>query len=209
MASPSRLTIRCRGCEFVATLAEPLDLYADSTWYLPPGIKVDAVRWVENDRVEVSGLCTTCDHGPKILSLGPKAYIMRAGDIMRSKRSTMNMFEHQVGREDRDGYQHCTRCGTLLAAPGFTKWQDGVALIRQQMGRNVFWTLGDHETTAPHCEPVDHATHGRGQPETGPDDPDCPCRGTGLQRRCAQAGCGFCRCELEGDVMVVDRQEGR
>lgn len=37
-----------------------------------------------------------------------------------------------------------------------------------------------------------HAKHGRGQPESGPDDHDCPCRGTPQQLACADAGCGFC-----------------
>lgn len=37
-----------------------------------------------------------------------------------------------------------------------------------------------------------HGDHGRGSIEQGPDDPDCPCRGTTDQLDCALAGCGFC-----------------
>lgn len=38
-----------------------------------------------------------------------------------------------------------------------------------------------------------HDEHGRGSPEYGPDDPDCPCRLTnGLRQQCARSGCGFC-----------------
>lgn len=37
-----------------------------------------------------------------------------------------------------------------------------------------------------------HADHGRGTPEDGPDDGDCPCRTTQDQGACAAAGCGFC-----------------
>ena len=39
-----------------------------------------------------------------------------------------------------------------------------------------------------------HLGHGAGTAESGPDDPDCGCRGTRRQRACASAGCGFCRC---------------
>lgn len=38
-----------------------------------------------------------------------------------------------------------------------------------------------------------HKDHGRGTEEHGPDDPDCPCRGTENQFECAVYGCGFCR----------------
>ena len=38
----------------------------------------------------------------------------------------------------------------------------------------------------------DHDSHGRGTAESGPDDPDCPCRDTVRQAVCATAGCGFC-----------------
>ena len=37
-----------------------------------------------------------------------------------------------------------------------------------------------------------HADHGRGGPD-GPDDSDCPCRGTVNQLVCGQSGCGFCK----------------
>ena len=37
----------------------------------------------------------------------------------------------------------------------------------------------------------DHTDHGRGD-EDGPEDADCPCRGTMYQDRCAGEGCGFC-----------------
>ena len=54
---------------------------------------------------------------------------------------------------------------------------------------------------------VAHKEHGRGSQENGPDDPDCPCRGTDEQESCAHEGCGFCRAaegialwnELTGD----------
>lgn len=35
-----------------------------------------------------------------------------------------------------------------------------------------------------------HADHGKGT--DGPDDSDCPCRGTTSQKVCASSGCGFC-----------------
>jgi hypothetical protein len=38
----------------------------------------------------------------------------------------------------------------------------------------------------------EHADHGRGTVENGPDDPDCPCRGTSRQGECSANGCGFC-----------------
>lgn len=38
-----------------------------------------------------------------------------------------------------------------------------------------------------------HRDHGRGDPEHGPDDPDCTCRGTTKEIECAKAGCGFCK----------------
>lgn len=38
-----------------------------------------------------------------------------------------------------------------------------------------------------------HANHGRGSATDGPNEPDCPCRGTGEEAECANAGCGFCR----------------
>lgn len=40
--------------------------------------------------------------------------------------------------------------------------------------------------------PSPHADHGRGTPEDGPEDCDCPCRSTPDQGACAAAGCGFC-----------------
>jgi len=50
----------------------------------------------------------------------------------------------------------------------------------------------------------EHADHGRGTYEYGPEDPDCPCRATENQSDCALAGCGFCvpasRCPEEKDV---------
>jgi hypothetical protein len=41
-----------------------------------------------------------------------------------------------------------------------------------------------------------HADHGRGTSESGPDDPDCPCRNTPEMTTCAFAGCGFCTAAL-------------
>jgi hypothetical protein len=38
----------------------------------------------------------------------------------------------------------------------------------------------------------DHAAHGRGTADEGPDEPDCMCRNTALEQVCADAGCGFC-----------------
>lgn len=39
----------------------------------------------------------------------------------------------------------------------------------------------------------EHLGHGNGDEESGPDDPDCPCRATDKQKECALSGCGFCR----------------
>lgn len=47
------------------------------------------------------------------------------------------------------------------------------------------WLLGGHMSN-------EHTHHGRGTPESGPEDPDCPCRSTILQVECAKTGCGFC-----------------
>lgn len=38
---------------------------------------------------------------------------------------------------------------------------------------------------------TDHSDHGRGD-NSGPHDPDCPCRNTESQKECGEAGCGFC-----------------
>lgn len=43
---------------------------------------------------------------------------------------------------------------------------------------------------------VDHSDHGRGD-ESGPEDPDCPCRATQHEQACAEAGCGFCKAALK------------
>lgn len=37
----------------------------------------------------------------------------------------------------------------------------------------------------------EHVDHGRGD-DSGPFDPDCPCRGSEKEPACALAGCGFC-----------------
>lgn len=38
-----------------------------------------------------------------------------------------------------------------------------------------------------------HEDHGRQcDPSGEPYDPDCPCRGSMLQKQCAADGCGFC-----------------
>ena len=51
-----------------------------------------------------------------------------------------------------------------------------------------------------------HAGHGRGNPETGPDESDCPCR-TGPRRQdCAASGCGFCRAASKDDTRPVVRE---
>lgn len=39
---------------------------------------------------------------------------------------------------------------------------------------------------------IKHRNHGRGSIETGPNDPDCPCRETSQMLECAKTGCGFC-----------------
>lgn len=39
----------------------------------------------------------------------------------------------------------------------------------------------------------DHSGCGRGDNETGPDDPDCGCRATEREAVCASEGCGYCR----------------
>lgn len=46
------------------------------------------------------------------------------------------------------------------------------------------------------CPAASHADHGRGSPDDGPDDSDCPCRGTVQQAECADSGCGFCAAAL-------------
>jgi hypothetical protein len=46
--------------------------------------------------------------------------------------------------------------------------------------------------------PPDHAEHGLGSAEDGPDDSDCGCRDTEKQTECANAGCGFCRAATPG-----------
>lgn len=43
-----------------------------------------------------------------------------------------------------------------------------------------------------------HLSHGAGTAESGPDDPDCSCRGTDDQWKCAKAGCGFCQAAEKG-----------
>jgi hypothetical protein len=48
-----------------------------------------------------------------------------------------------------------------------------------------------------------HADHGRGD-DSGPFDPDCPCRGTAFQDYCLKAGCGFC---LAADAPPVPTAE--
>lgn len=50
---------------------------------------------------------------------------------------------------------------------------------------------------------TEHADHGRGSPESGPEDPDCPCRATALQAACAKEGCGFCVCDAPADFGSV------
>lgn len=42
-----------------------------------------------------------------------------------------------------------------------------------------------------------HEGHGRGTEEDGPDEPDCPCRTTDQVKACAEAGCGFCRVQVD------------
>lgn len=49
----------------------------------------------------------------------------------------------------------------------------------------------DYETREEVRE-VEHTRHGRGDAVNGPDDPDCPCRGTADEATCAAGGCGFC-----------------
>lgn len=55
----------------------------------------------------------------------------------------------------------------------------------------------------------DHSEHGRGSPELGPDDPDCPCRKTELEGACAEAGCGFCISSRDSafEEMVKDAED--
>jgi hypothetical protein len=46
----------------------------------------------------------------------------------------------------------------------------------------------------------DHREHGSGNADDGPDDPDCPCRTTPLQRACEAQGCGFCRATASAEA---------
>lgn len=57
---------------------------------------------------------------------------------------------------------------------------------------------------------MNHRDHGRGD-ESGPFEPDCPCRGTLNQAECAKAYCGFCRAEagFTAASRVNDRREDR
>ena len=49
-------------------------------------------------------------------------------------------------------------------------------------------------------EPVGpHSDHGRGDPDDGPDDIDCPCRGGLLEEECRATGCGYCFSPLRRD----------
>ena len=41
--------------------------------------------------------------------------------------------------------------------------------------------------------PKQHLDHGKSSDGEGPDDCDCPCRGTKDQVGCAEEGCGFCQ----------------
>lgn len=53
-------------------------------------------------------------------------------------------------------------------------------------------------TSCSNCEPKiaeEHRGHGSGDAESGPDDPDCPCRPTAKREECAGQGCGFCLAE--------------
>lgn len=53
--------------------------------------------------------------------------------------------------------------------------------------------------------PLDHAKHGKGSAEHGPDDNDCPCRGTLSEAACAEAGCGFCRSLRKAIRYAIDQ----
>lgn len=63
---------------------------------------------------------------------------------------------------------------------------------------------------APSSGSSEHRDHGRGD-ESGPFEPDCPCRGTPDQTACAEAYCGFCRAEppFVAAARLNDRREDR
>jgi hypothetical protein len=43
-----------------------------------------------------------------------------------------------------------------------------------------------------------HNNHGKATEEDGPEDLDCPCRGSPAAIDCADEGCGFCSAEVRG-----------
>ncbi len=51
----------------------------------------------------------------------------------------------------------------------------------------------EEEWDALYDEKDEHINHGVGTAENGPDDPDCPCRGTPKQKACSRWVCGFCK----------------
>lgn len=55
---------------------------------------------------------------------------------------------------------------------------------------------------------IDHSDHGRGTREEGPDDPDCPCRGTKDEWDCGHAGCGFCLASAIVNTQPMTKESG-
>lgn len=83
----------------------------------------------------------------------------------------------------------------------------GIFWPLQQFGHLVMLILEDVERRQ--CE-TEHQGHGSGDAESGPDDPDCPCR-PDLDKRaeCAKTGCGFClaeEAELKRIVAAVEEE---
>lgn len=54
---------------------------------------------------------------------------------------------------------------------------------------------------------AEHRGHGSGDAESGPDDPDCPCRSTAKREECADHGCGFCLAERPGEICYLCNKE--
>lgn len=95
----------------------------------------------------------------------------------------------QWSTEWRDGEDHCEDAGFGL------RLLDDVKVLEQALewfaDANVDKALAGWWADTE--EDRKHRSHGRGNKEEGPDDPDCPCRETDGQADCAAAGCGFCK----------------
>ena len=89
------------------------------------------------------------------------------------------------------------RAEASASPPPRTFWADGRDVLtgEHEADIGIVATCADKEGARAVADLLEHAAghgdHGRGD-GSGPDDPDCPCRGTTHQGPCARAGCGFC-----------------